>query len=91
MVAGAGSSSGSGAFLWTQAGGYELLDALPGGNSALAVDINEAGQSVGLSSSSTGTRAVRWARDGKIGVQFGLLGARETHVITEIAKRDSQV
>lgn len=34
---------------------------------------------------------VRWARDGKIGVQFGLLGARETHVITEIAKRDSQV
>lgn len=32
---------------------------------------------------------VRWARDGRIGVQFGLLGARETHVITEIAKRDS--
>jgi hypothetical protein len=30
---------------------------------------------------------VRWARGGRIGVQFGLLGARETHVITEIAKR----
>lgn len=29
---------------------------------------------------------VRWARGGRIGVQFGLLGARETHVITEIAK-----
>lgn len=30
---------------------------------------------------------VRWARGGRIGVQFGLLGARETHVITEIAKQ----
>lgn len=30
---------------------------------------------------------VRWARDGRIGVQFGLIGARETHVITEIARR----
>lgn len=30
---------------------------------------------------------VRWARGGRIGVQFGLLGARETHVITEIAKK----
>ena len=32
---------------------------------------------------------VRWARGGRIGVQFGLLGARETHVITEIARRSS--
>jgi hypothetical protein len=30
---------------------------------------------------------VRWARGGRIGVQFGLIGARETHVITEIARR----
>ena len=30
---------------------------------------------------------VRWSRDGRIGVQFGLIGARETHVITEIARR----
>lgn len=30
---------------------------------------------------------VRWARNGRIGVQFGLIGARETHVITEIAKK----
>ncbi len=30
---------------------------------------------------------VRWARGGRIGVQFGLLGAHETHVITEIAKK----
>ena len=30
---------------------------------------------------------VRWARDGRIGVQFGMIGARETHVITEIARR----
>ncbi len=30
---------------------------------------------------------VRWCRGGRVGVQFGLLGARETHVITEISKR----
>lgn len=30
---------------------------------------------------------VRWSRDGRIGVQFGMLGAKETHVITEIARR----
>jgi hypothetical protein len=30
---------------------------------------------------------VRWARGGRLGVQFGLIGARETHVITEIARR----
>lgn len=27
---------------------------------------------------------VRWVRDGGMGVQFGLLGARETHLITEL-------
>lgn len=26
---------------------------------------------------------VRWAREGAIGLQFGLVGARETHAITE--------
>jgi hypothetical protein len=30
---------------------------------------------------------VRWVRGGRIGVSFGLIGARETHVITEIARR----
>ena len=29
---------------------------------------------------------VRWTRAGGMGVQFGLLGARETHAITEIVK-----
>ena len=29
---------------------------------------------------------VRWARDGGMGIQFGLLGARETHAITELTK-----
>ncbi len=29
---------------------------------------------------------VRWVRDGGMGVQFGLLGALETHVITEIGR-----
>lgn len=30
---------------------------------------------------------VRWTRNGGIGVQFGLLGARETHAITEAIAR----
>ena len=30
---------------------------------------------------------VRWVRPGGMGVQFGLLGARETHVITEICRQ----
>lgn len=30
---------------------------------------------------------VRWSSGGRIGVQFGMIGARETHVITEIARR----
>lgn len=29
---------------------------------------------------------VRWVRSGGMGVQFGLLGALETHAITELAK-----
>jgi type IV pilus assembly protein PilZ len=30
---------------------------------------------------------VRWMRDGGMGVQFGLLGARETYAITEVVKK----
>ena len=30
---------------------------------------------------------VRWVRDGGMGVQFGLLGAKETHAITEINRK----
>ena len=33
---------------------------------------------------------VRWVRDGGMGVQFGLLGALETHVITEIGRRHAE-
>jgi PilZ domain-containing protein len=29
---------------------------------------------------------VRWARDGGMGIQFGLVGARETHAITELTR-----
>ncbi|MBK8213850.1 MAG: PilZ domain-containing protein [Myxococcales bacterium] len=29
---------------------------------------------------------VRWGRGGGMGVQFGLLGAKETHLITELAR-----
>lgn len=32
---------------------------------------------------------VRWVRNGGMGVQFGLLGALETHAITELAKLDA--
>ncbi len=31
---------------------------------------------------------VRWVRSGGMGVQFGLLGALETHAITELGKLD---
>ncbi|MCK6531989.1 MAG: PilZ domain-containing protein [Polyangiaceae bacterium] len=30
---------------------------------------------------------VRWAKPGGLGVQFGLLGARETHSIAQLLKR----
>jgi type IV pilus assembly protein PilZ len=30
---------------------------------------------------------VRWLHDGGMGVQFGLLGAVETHTITEISRK----
>ena len=30
---------------------------------------------------------VRWVRGGGMGVQFGLLGAVETHIITEISRQ----
>jgi type IV pilus assembly protein PilZ len=30
---------------------------------------------------------VRWTRVGGMGLQFGLLGARETHAITEIVRK----
>ncbi|MBX3190591.1 MAG: PilZ domain-containing protein [Labilithrix sp.] len=33
---------------------------------------------------------VRWVRDGGMGVQFGLLGALETHVITEIGRKHQE-
>jgi type IV pilus assembly protein PilZ len=33
---------------------------------------------------------VRWVRNGGMGVQFGLLGALETHAITELAKLTEQ-
>ncbi len=31
---------------------------------------------------------VRWTRSGGMGVQFGLLGAQETHAITELTRDD---
>ncbi|HEV3193725.1 MAG TPA: PilZ domain-containing protein [Polyangiaceae bacterium] len=33
---------------------------------------------------------VRWTRTGGMGVQFGLLGARETHAITELTRSARQ-
>lgn len=32
---------------------------------------------------------VRWIRDGGMGIQFGNLGAKETHIITEIGRAHS--
>jgi PilZ domain len=33
---------------------------------------------------------VRWTRAGGMGVQFGLLGARDTHALTEVAKASAK-
>lgn len=33
---------------------------------------------------------VRWVRDGGMGIQFGLLGAVETHLITEINRKHAE-
>lgn len=33
---------------------------------------------------------VRWVRNGGMGVQFGLLGALETHLITEINRKHTE-
>ena len=33
---------------------------------------------------------VRWVRDGGMGVQFGLLGAVKTHIITEIGRKHAE-
>jgi hypothetical protein len=33
---------------------------------------------------------VRWTRTGGMGIQFGLLGARETHAITEIVRKGDE-
>jgi c-di-GMP-binding flagellar brake protein YcgR len=43
---------------------------------------------------SSGTEALdlpaisRWSRTDGMGIQFGNMGARETHIITEVSKRD---
>ncbi len=34
---------------------------------------------------------VRWVNGGGMGVQFGLLGAVETHLITEIARKHDEI
>ena len=34
---------------------------------------------------------VRWNRDDGMGVQFGLIGARETHAITELTRPKAEV
>lgn len=40
----------------------------------------------GASSESRLPAVVRWSKPGGFGVQFGLLGARETHTITNLLK-----
>jgi type IV pilus assembly protein PilZ len=34
---------------------------------------------------------VRWVRDGGMGIQFGNLGAKETHEITEVVRRSETI
>ena len=65
-------------------GGMFVETATPGGFGAdviIQVQLPGAGESLALPG------VVRWVRDGGMGVQFGLLGAIETHVITEIGRK----
>jgi probable HAF family extracellular repeat protein len=50
------------AFLWTQATGMQDLGVLPGGNSSRALDLNDDGDVVGSSTSSSGDRGFIWTR-----------------------------
>lgn len=43
----------------------------------------------GMQSDSSLPAVVRWVKPGGFGVQFGLLGARETHAITELLRPKS--
>jgi len=40
----------------------------------------------GGADTSTLPARVRWGREGGMGIQFGLLGARETHLIAKLAR-----
>jgi len=40
----------------------------------------------GMKSDSRLPGVVRWSKPGGLGIQFGLLGARETHAISELMK-----
>jgi len=49
-------------------------------------DITIVGDVPGLSGSARLPAVVRWVKPGGFGVQFGLLGARETHAIAKLLK-----
>jgi probable HAF family extracellular repeat protein len=49
-----GTVSGQHAFYWTKSGGLKDLDTLPGGNISAAIGLNDSGEVVGYSNTSTG-------------------------------------
>jgi type IV pilus assembly protein PilZ len=59
----------------------ECPEALPFGTELTII-----GQIAGISGETRLPGVVRWSKTGGIGVQFGLLGARETHAITRLLK-----
>lgn len=64
-------------------GGMFLETAQPAGfNAEIAVQITLPGADGPM----TLPGVVRWVRDGGMGVQFGNLGAKETHVIIELGR-----
>ena len=55
---------------------------------AFGVKINIVCRLPGLAQESRLPGIVRWAKEDGFGVQFGLLGARETHAIAQLLRRD---
>jgi probable HAF family extracellular repeat protein len=84
-----GTGAGQHAFYWTKSGGLKDLGTLPGGNISGAIGINDAGQVVGYSNTSTGLLtqynfiAFEWTSSGGM-VNLGKLSGGESSCAFEI-------
>jgi probable HAF family extracellular repeat protein len=79
------------AFTWTQDGGLVDLGTLAGGTTASAEAVNNAGQVVGWSTSTSGSRAFSWTEAGgmqDIGPGYGQALNEQGQVVAQSAARD---